>query len=396
MIKTVPLHSLVIAIGPSAHGRDALISRFFPDYEVISARKIIRELVGDHERPDLNAVVFAEVRRRTHVKLDLGERVVIDAANLRKEDRVGLAKLGNDSGVPVFYLICDPAGSSPKEMGKFIIAEPSMLTGDDGIAEVIDGRVDQPDPVSKSKPNLAALRRRWSGVTVVGDIHGMIAGLRSVVSWAKSRNHYLIFLGDVIDYGLDTLEVADEVHRIITHGEGELILGNHERKIFRWIGEHTDQRISEGNLTTINALAKKDAAFVKKWQTRFKGLVHRANIFRQIGNMLFIHAAADPKYWDGLHSIRDIESMALFGEFVPTVDGRRPDKTYSWVNKIPTDMTVMVGHDIRSMNSPLYDENEHGGVAVFMDTGSGKGGRLSSADLKFVDDGFRIENFNLH
>lgn len=396
MIKTVPLHSLVITIGPSAHGRDILISRFFPDYEVISARKIIRELVGDHERPDLNAMVFAEVRRRTHVKLELGERVVIDAANLRKEDRIGLAKLGNDAGIPVFYLICDPAGSSPREMGKFISAEASMLTGDDGIAEVIDGRIDQPDPISKNKPNLAALRRRWSGVTVVGDIHGMLGGLRSVVSWAKSRNHYLIFLGDVIDYGPDTLEVSDEIHRIVMHGEGELILGNHERKIFRWIGEHTDQRISEGNLTTINALAKKDSAFVKKWQTRFKGLFHRANIYRQIGNMLFIHAAVDPRYWNGSHSIRDIESMALFGEFVPTVEGKRPDKTYSWVNKIPTDVTVMVGHDIRSMNSPLYDENEHGGVVVFMDTGSGKGGRLSSADLKFVDDGFRIENFNLH
>lgn len=396
MLKSIPLHSLVITVGPAAASRETLVARHFPEHEIVSARRIARELVGETDRPDLNSVVFGEARRRALLKLELGERAVIDAANLRREDRVGLARIGLDAGVPVFYLVCDPRGASARDLARFTAAEHEIAAGDGGLVEVIDGRIDQPDPLDKAKPNLAALRRTWSGVTVVGDVHGMREPLLAALAWARSRRHYLIFLGDVVDYGPDTLEVADEIHRVVMHGDGELILGNHERKIARWIGEHADARLSDGNRVTTQALARLDSAEARRWQTRFKGLVARASPCRHLGNMVFAHAAVHPGYWRGTVAPRDLESMALFGEFVASPDGQRPARTYGWVNTIPSGTTVLVGHDIRSTRSPLVVGAQHGGTAVFMDTGSGKGGRLASADLKFVGDGFRIENFNLH
>lgn len=395
MLKPIPLHSLVISVGPAVKPREALLARHFPEHDILSARRIARELVGEPDRPDLNAVVFAEVRRRALLKLDLGERVVIDAANLRREDRVGLARLGLDAGVPVFYLVCDPAGASPRDQERFASAEREIVGGD-GLVEVIDARVDQPEPLPKDKPSFAALRRNWSGVTVVGDVHGMREPLLAALAWARSRGHYLIFLGDVVDYGPDTLEVADEVHRVVMRGHGELILGNHERKIMRWLDERAEQRLSDGNRVTTQALARLDSAAARRWQGRFKGLVARASPYRQLANMVFAHAAVHPGYWRGGTSPRDLESMALFGEFADHPAGQRPVRTYGWVDAIPGGTTVLVGHDIRSTRSPLVVTAARGGAAVFMDTGSGKGGRLASADLKFVDDGFRIENFNMH
>lgn len=398
MIKNVPLHSLVIAIGPSAVSREALLVRHFPAHEMVSARAISRELVGECDRPDLNSIVFSEVRRRAMIKLDLGERVVIDAANLRREDRISLARVGFDAGVDVYYLVCDPSGATIRELDRFQSCEHEIMSGDGMRVGVIDGRVDQPFPLTKEKPSLDTLRREWNGVTVVGDIHGMRDSLMSVIAWAQARRHYLMFLGDVIDYGPKTLEVADDVYRLVMTGQAEIILGNHERKISRWIADRTDQRLSDGNRVTTEALSKLGALAARQWQGRFRGLVARASIYRELGNTVFAHAAIHPDYWVGTASPRDIENMALFGEF--TLDGNpnhRPSRTYAWVDSIPHGKTAIVGHDIRSTRRPLAVLGvPGGGTAVFMDTGSGKGGRLSSADLKFTEDGFRIENFNLH
>jgi hypothetical protein len=56
------------------------------------------------------------------------------------------------------------------------------------------------------------------------------------------------------------------------------------------------------------------------------------------------------------------------------------------VEKIPHDLTVVVGHDIRGL-TPTVQENSKGGKAIFLDTGSSKfvgdvPGHISTLDLK--------------
>ena len=78
--------------------------------------------------------------------------------------------------------------------------------------------------------------------------------------------------------------------------------------------------------------------------------------------------------------------MALVGEVDGNVyeDGY-PVRLYNWVDDIPMGKTVIVGHDMRPMfaknllTEPLVVNNTNGGRAVFMDTGCGKGGKLSGA-----------------
>lgn len=399
MNKVIPLHSLVIAVGASANTRTNFISQHFPSYEVVSAASICEELVGEPLRPDLNSVIFAEVRHRLALKLSLGQRVVVDAQNLRREDRITLARIAIDQGAPVFYLVCDPAGADPLSLSRYQQAEREIMHGDN-LAEVIDWRKHRPAPISPRKPDLAALRERYNGITVISDVHGMSPSLLSALSWARSRNHYVVLLGDVIDYGPDTLEVAEEAYRLVMRGEGEMLLGNHERKIARWAQQaeagRVSIRLSEGNKVTTTALTRLGAPARRRWLGRFQALVAQGSYCRQIGNLVLAHAGVHPNFWTGTATAKDIETWSLFGEFQSGApSGTRPAQVHTWVDAVPNEMIVIVGHEIRA-ERPLRVTGRLGGLTVFADTGSGKGGHLSSVDLRFTGDGLRVENFNIY
>lgn len=382
MNKIIPLHSLVITVGPSENERNAAIERF-PKYEVICAKDVLYELVGE-DRHDINHIVYAEVRARAETKLRLGERVIINAANLRRNDRASLARVASDNGSPVFYLVCSPDGAPEPEKELFEINLRDIMRGD-GIANVIDAAMHSPYPVPKAKPPLCDIKRQFDGITVIPDVHGQDQAFEQALSWARDRNHYVMMLGDLIDYGPGSLEVMDEAYKLVMRGQGELILGNHERKIARYLDDPS-VRLSEGNKVTVKALNELSQTARRKWEGRFCGLVQRASHVRRIGTFVFAHGAVHPDYWLSQTVSKDVMYFSLFGETTPT--DARPKLSYEWVKSVPQDTTVIVGHDCRSKIGPHVVEN-----VVFLDTGCGKGGVLTTADLRFTDDGLKLENY---
>lgn len=404
MKKLVPLHCLVITVGPTPAVNEKMLSETFPAYDIISADTVRYELGGDANRRDIDGIVFSEIHRRAETKLKLGERVIVNAANLRRDGRMALANIGLEAGVPVFYLVCDNPNAEASLRQRFLSAERDILRGD-GVAEVIDLRTCDLDPVGKlSTGGLAALKEKFSGITVIGDIHGMHHSLLAALDWARLRRHFIVFLGDVVDYGPGTLECADEVYRTVMRGHGELIVGNHERKIVRWIdqsdrGRHM-MRLSDGNKVTTTALSNLGNPRRDRWMSRFRGLVSRSSLTLTLDNYVFTHAAIHPSWWTEAQEHKSMENFSLFGEFEPSPSRftaqDRPRRTYNWVEAVPSNTTVFVGHDARSYVAPITQTNESGGRAVFLDTGSGKGGYLSSVDLRFTPEGLKMENFTKH
>jgi len=159
-------------------------------------------------------------------------------------------------------------------------------------------------------------------------------------------------------------------------------------------------RLSDGNRVTTQALNNLGNPRRDRWMARFKGLVTRSPLSFKLDNYVFTHAAIHPNWWTGSEDYKSMETFSLFGEFEasaqPFSEGHRPHRTYNWVEAIPADTTVMVGHDARSFVSPVTMSNLGGGRAVFLDTGSGKGGYLSSVDIRFTPEGLKMENFTRH
>jgi protein phosphatase len=356
----------------------------FPRHEVIDPTEVQKDLIGDAPPHwSLSDLIFAEVQRRMAIKLRIGQRVVIVGESLDRGQRARLTSAAAQVGVPIFY-VTDGGTDTEASRG-------------DGVADVIDLRLHDVHAVQPLPEDpLEAIQSNWSGITVVGDVHGMYQSLLDVIKWARDRNHFMLFLGDILDYGASTLEVGDEVYRLVMRGEAELVVGNHERKIMRW-ADGQRVRLSNGNRVTTNALSALGDTAKSRWLGRFRGLYSRSRLFRQIGDVIFVHGAAHSALWDEGQIDRTVENAAFFGEIDDHLSKPdQPVRSYRWVDSIPAGKTVMVGHDIRSMMSPYVCTNENGGRAVFLDTGSGKGGHLSTADFRFTENGLHHLNYNMH
>ena len=110
-------------------------------------------------------------------------------------------------------------------------------------------------------------------------------------------------------------------------------------------------------------------------------LVQRHRMFVHGGFHTAMLDEAPPAAPDG--RVHGVLSRALYGE--PTGRTQKdgyPERSLRWVDRIPDGLTVYCGHDRRSTDGrPYIREGREGGVAVFLDTGAGKGGHLSWIDL---------------
>jgi len=423
-MKKIPLHSLVIMVGPANSGKTQLANQKFQSYEILNAEDIRFELIGDNQRMDINDSVFREIHRRTILKLEMGERAVIDATNLRKKDRTSLAEIGLRVGVPIYYLVCqrslddklscaskswraNPTHIIGKHDNVFRTNEREILRGD-GLVNVIDTRYEDFQVVEKlPKGDIqeAIQARGYRGLMVAGDIHGMVEPLKNAIEWSIARNLFCVFLGDIVDYGPDPIQCVNLVYDQVVRGRGIIVMGNHERKIERWLDQvkHGDVRVrlSEGNKVTTRIIEAMPFEQRRKFEIKWNALMGLARHHWLVGNTLFTHGAAEPEMFD-IESTRlmgRFETMALFGEVDNNAKIRAdgyPNRIYDWVNRVPEGKRVMVGHDIRSTVKPLVVKGSLGGEAYFMDTGSGKGGRLTSADVIFQGKDLSVKAFKYH
>lgn len=416
--KQIPLHSLVIIVGPAKSGKTTLVREKFPNYEIIDPELIRKELIGDENRSDINHLVWNEVYRRVSLKLSLGERVVIDSANLKKQNRMNVANVAARFGVPVFYLVVNRplreklAAGLPKEAiiiekqeELFMENEKDILRGDQ-VAEVIDTRNQEFGVVQKfPKGNILdeVSKRGFHGITVMGDIHGCAQSMKQSILWAMMRRHLIVFLGDIIDYGPNSLECVEEAYRVLTNGLGIMVIGNHERKIEKWLEQskqgNVKVKLSDGNKITTNAIEALTSPSRERFELKFKTVLNLARHHWIIGRSMFTHGAADSDMWN-IHTTRlfgKLENLALFGEIDSEEQFREdgyPNRVYNWIENIQKDHTVFVGHDIRGTERPTIVNGKKGGQAVFMDCGSGKGGTFFSADVLYDANGMpKIQNF---
>lgn len=396
-MMNIELHSIVLMIGPSGAGKSTLANKLFPQHEIISSDAIRAELCGDFRVQTRNAEIFDEVHRRAEYRLRMGQRVVIDATNLKTRDRHFFIDLAARVGVKLYYLVVNRSieeklatagwraevdGLIEKHDATFKSNLRSILNGD-GVATVIQHT--QPfQVVSRGSVEEVMRDGQYRKVMAVGDIHGNPTDARIAAGIADSVGAFTIYLGDVVDYGDHNLEAFWFVYERVMQGKALMVWGNHERKLDMWIrsdfGASFRGKVSNGMQKTLNELklVSNRTKFVAAWNA----LESMSRQHYVIGDLLFTHAAATLGLWDvkdhrphGEHG-----QLAYFGQIdkaVPFRDDGYPNRVYDWVQDIPAGRTVIVGHDIRSKTEPYVEDNERGGRAVFLDTGSGKGGKLS-------------------
>jgi len=414
---------LVVLVGPSGAGKSYFCEEHFPAREIVSSDALREEFTGDFRRQDKNSLVFNEFCHRVQAKLNAGQRVVADATHIKTADRTRTARLGLDLGVPVIYLVINRGWHVKNRDGgwrnKIYVkgekklmdahqmtfeANESRILNGDGIANmVVDTRIDQFEVVNQLPRGSAQflpelLDRGFEYVRVIGDVHGNLPGLYKALKGRDDRGvTFFLFLGDIVDYGKDTLMTSMIVSKMVSEGEAACIRGNHERKIFNWVlQERTEAgfrgRISHGNDVTtdrVKALAPMNRLL---WEESFLTLVELSPDWIQIGeDHLFVHGAAHNRMWDNtIHRANrnsTLESLALFGETTGITDPATgfPERLTNWVDEIQNGKTVVVGHAILSVDKPFIIRGNQGGTAIFLDTGSSKDLEGAPGHLSWLD-----------
>jgi protein phosphatase len=216
-----------------------------------------------------------------------------------------------------------------------------------------------------------------AALRVVGDVHGDATAF----GYAVATDRFIIQLGDLTDYGPDSAKVLSLMFRLIDEGRGLFLLGNHDYKLARALAGQPVR--PEPNLQ--QTLAQLD----EPMRARTLAEIARAPAWLRHGKAIFVHGGFHTDMLNGpppelgTERAHGAVARALFGE--PTgrlqPDGY-PERSLRWVDRIPPGITVYCGHDRRSLNGrPYVRHGALGGVAVFLDTGAGKGGHLAWIDL---------------
>lgn len=387
-MKKIPLNSLVIGVGKTSEE----LREIFPSYEVIDHSEIRMNIVGNQIRPDLEKIVNSEFVRLINTKLAFGQRAVIGFPVVGNEKfRSSIARSVAEKGYNVIYFsdACNRINiMSTDSSGRFVESDKKYKIvhqmGDNFFQNISENGFD--------------------GVTIVPDIHGQLYPLHDVFEWARSRNHYMLFLGDLVDYGNESIQVVNDVYQCVVRGDAEVIMGNHERKIFRYLLKHNKNETSKvplthGNLATIERLNDMSDGDYNRWTNRFKALVNMMRTHRVDGNFIFAHGAVKKEHWESTdyRLASSLEDFSLFGQTVKDVDSDGyPKRIYDWVDDLEKDQIAIVGHDIRSNLEPFRQTGKNGGLAIFMDTGCSKGGHLSTVDISLKTGIPKIENYYLH
>lgn len=442
--------TLVVLVGPSGAGKTTWAKENFTSDEIVSTDALRREFLGDHRRIDEDDVIRNEFCRRIQIRLEAGLRVVADATHLHGTERRRTAKLAQPYGANIIYVIIDrPLVTKVNHGGwrngiftdgKSLIVRhhetfegivASALGGDGGVARtVVDWRVEKPEiayPLRREweghTPEQAAVfdlvQRGYEGILFVGDVHGNHHGLVEMIKLARRNKLYMIFMGDIVDYGTDTLKCADEVATLLFQGRASSVLGNHERKIYQFVtDERTDgffahlggftKNLSPGNAVTINQIKAMMPDERLKWETRFIGMCQMMPHMIRLPGYTVVHGAIGPHMLDSdefRFSPRTAqEGFALYGQTTGEFVNGYPERKYEWVDELPPRMTVVVGHDCRQDTEPLVQTGAAGGRAIFLDTGSSKPDRgayahLSGMSVKITSRrkmGFILEDERFH
>ena len=378
----IPLHSLVLMFGDHAHG---LIDQGVPAHQILSPTLMNQWFMGWNHVGMNNKFMWKELTRQVQLRLSMGQRVCVHVSDCQARDLHVLTAHALDSGAQIVIIQDVPLNPMAKrlmhEMPDLITMMPLHLV------KLAQLKVQLPDQV-----------------LVMGDVHGNYVAMKSACAYAQQHGLFVIWLGDLIDYGAHNLKCVKLAYDWVNHNQAVMIWGNHEKKITRWLdadfGEHYPGRLSEANQITIREILSLNWDKRTQFRAAWKCLESVSTQHVVQDTWLFTHGAAHPHAWShtGHRMPGQAGEWAYFGE-VERVHVHKPHaypvRLWNWVDQVPTNHHVVVGHDWVAQPVPevTVKQNAQGGTVICMDTGSSKGGHLSGLHVNLKTNEWEIRAF---
>jgi polynucleotide kinase-phosphatase len=396
----VPALSLVALVGASGSGKSSFAARHFAPTEVLSS-DTCRGLVADDPNdqaatPDAFDVLYYIAGKR----LAAGRLTVVDATNVRPEDRKRLVALARQHDVLVVAIVFDlplevcaerNRGRPDRDFGPHVLRRQHQalrrsLRGleREGFRTLHILRTpDEVDAATVVRTRMYNdLRHEAGPFDAIGDVHGCRAELEALLGrlgWVIERDEQgraagarhpdgrrALFLGDLVDRGPDTPGVLRLVMGMVAAGTAFAVQGNHEHKLLRAL-RGRNVKVSHGLAESLAQLDAEPPGFKDDVERFIDGLI--SHYVLDEGRLVVAHAGLKEAF-QGRASGR-VRSFALYGETTGETDEYGLPVRYPWADDYRGRAMVLYGH------TPI-PEPEWVNNTLCLDTGAVFGGRLTA------------------
>jgi protein phosphatase len=403
MNLSIPEFSLVLLVGASGSGKSTFARKHFLETEIVSS-DTCRGIVSDDENSqEATGDAFELLNKILELRLKQRRLTVVDATNVRPEDRkrlIGIAKTWHALAVAI---VIDPgervcharnALRPNRNFGPHVVRNQlSALRRSlrflkkEGFGNVyILESESEIEDAAITRAKLWTDKRDETGpFDIIGDVHGCAGeleallvklgygieqfsdpelGTRYHVSPPSGRK--VIFVGDLVDRGPrvgDTLRLAMDM---VEAGSGLCVLGNHEAKVEKWL-RSGDVRITHGLDKTIADLESGGEPFKRRVKAFIGKLV--SHYMLDAGKLAVAHAGIKEEMQG--RASGSIRSFCLYGETTGETDEYGLPVRYNWASEYRGKTRVIYGH------TPIVD-TEWLNNTLCIDTGCVFGGRLTA------------------
>ena len=403
LILNLPEFCLVVLIGPSGAGKSSFARTHFQPTEVISS-DYCRALVCDDENSlDATSDAFELVRTIAAKRLARRRLTVIDATNVKREDRQAYLSLAKQyhtlCAAIVLNLpekVCQERNQERPErsFGRHVVRSQAQqlrrsLKGlrREGFRYIYTlNSPEEVDAVEINRQRLWTDRRHEHGpFDVIGDVHGCFDELTHLLDTLGYRlttqpdgngqiqyqvchpdNRKLVFLGDLVDRGPRIPDVLRLVMDMVADDTALCIPGNHETKLLRKL-RGRDVKLSHGLAQSVAQLEAEPPAFQERVVTFLDSLI--SHYVLDDGKLVVAHAGL-PQDMQGRAS-GAVRQFALYGETSGETDEFGLPIRYNWAADYRGSAMVVYGH------TPVQ-EAEWFNRTICIDTGCVFGGQLTA------------------
>lgn len=394
----IPQLSLVALIGPSGSGKSTFARNHFLSSEVISS-DACRALVADDENDqsatgDAFDVLYYIARKR----LAAGRMTVVDATNVRPEDRKRLVELAREYHVLpcaiVFDLperVCQDRNTArpDRNFGPHVIRnqQAALRKGLRGLERegfrhvTVLRSVEDVEAAAIERTKVWNDRREEHGpFDLIGDVHGcrdelvvllerlgyIVGGTREAPEVTAPEGRKAMFVGDLVDRGPDSPGVLRLVMHMVGNGTAMCVPGNHDVKLQRKLAGR-DVRVTHGLAETLEQLKAEPEEFKREVAKFVDDLV--SHYVLDDGKLVVAHAGLKQELQG--RTSRGVREFALYGETTGETDEFGLPVRYDWARDYRGSAMVVYGH------TPV-PEPEWVNRTICIDTGCVFGGKLTA------------------
>ena len=398
-VVKLPEPSLVALVGISGSGKTSFAGQHFRPTEVVSSDHCRGLVCDDPSDQGVHEQAFRVVHAIVAARLELGKLVVVDATHVQPEARAPLVELARAADLFAVAIVLDVplrvcedrnAARPDRQFGPHVARNQHLALRRsvrdlkrEGFKQVWTLRPDEVAAVEVRRVPLWTDRRAEAGpFDIVGDVHGCVPELCTLLGRlgyvaggpdglpTHPDGRRLIFLGDLVDRGPDSVGVVDLVRRLVAAGLAFCVAGNHDEKFLRYL-RGKEVRINHGLERTVAelvALPTDDRVRFEAEARQFlDGLV--SHYVLDGGKLVVAHAGMRREY-QGRSSAR-VRSYALYGDTSGEVDSFGLPVRRRWAEDYRGPALVVFGH------TPVREPERLNGT-INIDTGCCFGGGLTA------------------